>query len=270
MVEGKSACGRLSFLLVGSLLLATGKGNAESVNSKNRWPGAPYPTSQVITGIEWAPADTIVRKAQDSDTWPITWADDGNLYTAYGDGYGFAPKVEKKLSLGFAKVLGDPADFTGVNIRSQTGEWVGEGSKGAKASGMLCVDGVLYMLIRNVGNSQVAWSDDHAVTWHWCDWRFGTSFGAPTFLNFGANYAGRLDNFVYVYSHDNDSAYTPADRMVLARVPLDQIRSARRTNSSRPWMPSAGPYGPRASGSVGLSSSIPGGVGARASATMPA
>jgi hypothetical protein len=92
---------------------------------------------------------------------------------------------------------------------------------------MLCVDGVLYMLVRNVGNSQVAWSDDHAVSWHWCDWKFETSFGAPTFLNFGANYAGRADNYVYIYSHDNDSAYSPADRMVMARVPLDQIRDRK-------------------------------------------
>jgi CubicO group peptidase (beta-lactamase class C family) len=197
---------------------------ALSVTDKGKWPGAPYAASTAIPGIAWAPVSTIIRQAQDSDTWPLTWAEDGNLYTAYGDGQGFAPKVDKKLSLGFARILGEPPDFRGVNLRSQTGEWVGDGSRGAKASGMLCVDGILYMLVRNVGNSQVGWSDDHAVTWHWCDWKFQTSFGAPTFLNFGANYAGRRDNYVYVYSHDNDSAYSPADRMVMARVPLDQIR----------------------------------------------
>jgi CubicO group peptidase (beta-lactamase class C family) len=200
---------------------------ALAVKDKDRWPGAPYPESQAIWGIEWAPADTILRKAEGGDNWPITWADDGNLYTAYGDAQGFEPRVDKKLSLGFAKIVGGPQDFTGVNIRSQTGEWIGEGKAGPKASGMLCVDGVLYMLARNVGNSQVAWSDDHAATWHWCDWKFETSFGAPTFLNFGRDYAGRIDNYVYVYSHDNDSAYLPADRMVMARVPLDQIRQRK-------------------------------------------
>jgi len=30
--------------------------------------------------------------------------------------------------------------------------------------------------------------------------------------------------YVYIYSHDSDSAYTPADRMVLARVEKDEIR----------------------------------------------
>ena len=161
---------------------------------------------------------------QGGDNWPITWADDGNLYTAYGDAQGFAPKVEKKLSLGLAQVVGGPADFRGINIRSRTGETVGEGARGAKASGMLCVDGILYMLVRNVGNSQVTWLDDHGVTWHRCDWKFETSFGAPTFLNFGANYAGRRDNYAYLYSNDDDSAYTPADRMVMARVPLSEMR----------------------------------------------
>jgi hypothetical protein len=88
---------------------------------------------------------------------------------------------------------------------------------------MLCVDGVLYMLVRNTGNSQIAWSADHGENWKWCDWKFTTSFGAPTFLNFGKNYAGARDNFVYLYSHDSDSAYEPADRMVIARVPKDRI-----------------------------------------------
>ena len=200
---------------------------ARSVRGKDRWPGAPYPASQTIPAIEWAPVGTIIRRAQGGDNWPITWADDGDLYTAYGDAQGFPPKVEKKLSLGLAKVTGGPDDFQGVNIRSKSGETVGEGARGAKASGMLCVEGILYMLVRNVGNSQVTWSDDHAVTWHRCDWKFETSFGAPTFLNFSANYAGRRDNYVYLVSNDDDSAYTPADRMVMARVPLDQIRARK-------------------------------------------
>ena len=55
------------------------------------------------------------------------------------------------------------------------------------------------------------------------DCKFTTSFGCPTFLNFGKNYAGARDDFVYVYSHDSDSAYTAADRMVLGRVGKMQI-----------------------------------------------
>ena len=85
------------------------------------------------------------------------------------------------------------------------------------------VGGVLYMWVRNAGNSQLAWSSDHAKTWTWSGWRFETSFGCPTFLNFGKNYAGARDGYVYIYSPDGDSAYRAADRMVLARVPKDRI-----------------------------------------------
>jgi CubicO group peptidase (beta-lactamase class C family) len=183
-----------------------------------------YPPSPVIKGIEWAPVDTIVRKASGSDNWPVTWADDGNQYSAYGDGWGFEPKTKKKLSLGVVKVVGSPTDFRGINVRTKTGERLGQGPNGAKASGMLMIDGVLYMMVRNTGNSQVAWSTDYGKTWTWCDWKFTTSFGAPSFLNFGSNYAGARDNFVYIYSQDAETAYDAADAMVMARVPKDKIR----------------------------------------------
>ncbi len=82
----------------------------------------PYPKSDIIKDVRFAPASSIIRKASGSDNWPITWADDDNQYTAYGDGWGFEPKVEKKLSLGLVKIIGNPDDFQGINIRSETGE----------------------------------------------------------------------------------------------------------------------------------------------------
>ena len=185
---------------------------------------APYPPSEVITGIDWAPVDQIARKAEGSDNWPMTWGDDDAQYTAYGDGWGFEPKTPAKLSLGFARVTGGPDDFAGVNIRSATGEQRGDGKAGRKASGLLMVDGVLYMWARNANNSQLAWSADRGETWVWADWRFTESFGCPTFLNFGRDYSGARDEYVYVTSFDSDSAYEPADRMVLARAPRGRIR----------------------------------------------
>lgn len=185
---------------------------------------APYPPSPVIARLDWAPTNTIVRKALGSDNWPLTWADDDALYGAYGDGNGFEPFTPQKLSMGFARIIRGPVDAVGTNIRS-TGETFGDGPRGKKASGILCVDGVLYLLARNAGNSQLGWSGDHGRTWTWADWRFITSFGCPTFLNFGKNYAGARDQFVYIYSPDQDNAYEPADRMVLARVPRDDLRN---------------------------------------------
>jgi hypothetical protein len=185
---------------------------------------APYPPSRAVTRIDWAPKEAIVRKAKGSDNWPLTWADDDRQYTAYGDGNGFEPFVPQKLGLGIARVEGGPEDFTGVNVRAPTAENTRPGKEGRKASGMLMVEGVLYLWARNAGNAQLAWSADHGRTWEWADWKLTTGFGCPTFLNFGKNYAGARDEFVYVYSPDGDGAYQAADRMVLARVPKGRIR----------------------------------------------
>jgi hypothetical protein len=191
---------------------------ASARREKGGKPGGP-----LIKEIVWAPKGTIVRRARGSDNWPVTWGDDDAQYTAYGDGWGFEPRRKEKLSLGLARVSGTPDDFTGVNLRAPTAEQKGDGERGRKASGMLMVEGVLYMLVRNAGNSQLAWSRDRGRSWAWAGWKFTEGFGCPTFLNFGRNYEGARDRFVYVYSPDSDSAYRPADRMVLARVPKDRL-----------------------------------------------
>jgi len=183
----------------------------------------PYPKSPVIADAVFAPASSIIREAVGSDNWPITWADDGHLYTSYGDGWGFEPVTERKLSLGFARVEGMPGAFRGVNLRTDSGEREGDGPAGPKTSGMLCLGGVLYAVVRNVANSQIIWSEDHGRTWEW-GFRFEESFGCPGFLNFGKDYAGARDGYVYLYSSDGPSAYEAYDQIALARVPREQIR----------------------------------------------
>ena len=187
----------------------------------------PNPRSQFILGVDWAPVETIRREAWDSDTWPVTWADDDNIYCSWADGRGFSEgQTPEKMSLGFAKVSGDPENFVGRNIRSETGEDMGNGSAGKKGSGILSVDGVLYLWARNANRrgeqSQLAWSQDHARTWTWADWTF-ERLGVCTFLNFGKDYAGARDKYVYVYSPDHPSAYIGSNRLVLARVEKGHI-----------------------------------------------
>mgnify|MGYP001059735896 CR=1 FL=1 len=187
--------------------------------------GPPLPASEIFKGVDFAPVDEIRITAQGSDNWPITWGDDDAQYTSHGDGWGFEPRTDVKLSLGLAKVTGGPKDFQGENIRSESGERIGQGPAGAKASGMLMVDGVLYMLVRNTGNSQLAWSADRGRTWTW-GFTFAESFGCPAFLNFGPNYAGARDEWVYVYSSDGESAYESYDGVALARAPRERITDA--------------------------------------------
>ncbi len=185
----------------------------------------PYPPSPVIAGIEWAPPESILRKAKDGDNWPVTWADDDALYTTWGDGTGFVPKVEKKLSMGFARVTGTPGNFTGVNVRSAA-EQFGQGRAGKKGWGLLCVEGVLYLWLGHADHqgaaAQLAWSRDHAKTWTFADWKF-TEFGMIGFVNFGKDYAGARDDFVYAYSHDHPRADTPADHFILTRAPKNKL-----------------------------------------------
>ena len=181
---------------------------------------APYPPSPVIRGAEFGAE--IRRTAIDSDNWPMTWGDDDAQYTSYGDGFGFEPFVEKKLGMGFARITGGPANYRGVNLRSD-GERVGNGVNSPKASGILMVDGVLYLWVRNVGNSQLLWSRDHGATWQW-GFKLDAGFGSPAFLNFGRNYAGARDGFVYAFSQEGPSAYEADNAVVLARAPKEKIR----------------------------------------------
>jgi len=189
--------------------------------------GAPYPPSEYITSLVWD--STIVRNAQGSDLWVSTWADNDLIYTVYGDGWGFQPRVPDKLSQGFAKISGPPQQYQAVNIRSETGETIGDGKKGKKASGLLMVDGTLYMWVRNADKNgeqnQLAWSEDHAKTWTWSDWTF-PEFGTLCFVNFGKNYLGVPEEhagFVYALSSDGPSTYNEADRVILLRVQQNKI-----------------------------------------------
>ena len=112
------------FRVAASNAAGTTKGSILSFSPTGSTP--PYPPSAIIKAISWAPASTIIRQADGSDNWPITWGADNNLYTAYGDGWGFDPKIPDKLSLGFAVITGSPPAFSGVNYRSPTGEQTGD------------------------------------------------------------------------------------------------------------------------------------------------
>jgi hypothetical protein len=187
----------------------------------------PYPSSPVIAGMEWASNETILRMAKDGDNWPVTWADDDALYTTWGDGTGFVPKVKPKLSLGFARVTGTPDKFAGENVRSPS-EQLGQGRNGKKGWGILSVEGTLYLWLGHAdnkgGQTQLAWSRDHAKTWAFAEWKFA-EFGMMGFVNFGKDYAGARDGYVYAYSHDGPLADTPADHFILMRAPKDKLTS---------------------------------------------
>jgi outer membrane protein assembly factor BamB len=177
--------------------------------------GSPYPPSPVVRRITW---DWSTRRtaAPGSDLWPVTWADDDNLYAAWGDGGGFGgTDQDGRVALGFARIEGPPEHFVGINInggkrsssspsaRPEHAEGTGEGRaavsrepversnggesasfpKHGKTGGILAVGRRLYVWL-NMQNGKwpdvdeaLIWSDDRGATWQTGEWVFAKGQG---------------------------------------------------------------------------------------------
>ncbi len=216
----------LIFLIVPSFIAVFLFGSAEG--------SPPYPPSTVISGITWDDS-TFVRKAPGSDNWASTWAADGNLYFTWGDGGGMGgTNSEGRVSLGVARIIGDPENFTAQNVwGGKNGE--NEATFDGKSLGILSVNGTLYMW-RGPGSGWNAWeetwlakSEDMGATWTLSSAPFFTytdGFSKATFLNFGKNYAGARDNYVYIYAPDASAGKDVSQTKVsMARVDKAQIEN---------------------------------------------
>jgi hypothetical protein len=150
---------------------------------------------------------THIRLAEGSDNWPITWADDNHQYTSWGDGGGLGgTNTVGRVSLGVARVQGPANNYRMVNV------WGGHNAAyqsdfGGKSYGIISIDGVLYMWVgpgsevESYEEARLVYSDDHGSTWTPAEWAFNKEDDLimPTILNFGRDYAGARDNFVYHY-----------------------------------------------------------------------
>jgi hypothetical protein len=198
----------------------------------------PYPPSRVIKSITWDFAK-LRRAAPGSDLWPLTWADNGHLYTSWGDGGGFGgTNGDGRVSLGFARIEGPPTGFTATNV------WGGKKPEypatfTGKASGMLSVHGILYAWANAPQRPNVPmrllWSVDRGAHWKQANWRFGQTdtLRDLSFLNFGKGYQGARDNFVYSYALERGGPSDPPNYFFkaihLLRVPKTHTRMINRT-----------------------------------------
>jgi hypothetical protein len=99
----------------------------------------------------------------------------------------------------------------------------------------------MYVWVRNYGpngtQARLKYSDDFTRAtnsrWTWAPVTL-TNFGYPVFVQ------GAPGDYAYIVAHDNDSAYLPADRFVLLRVPKSRLteRSAYEFFSGTPSRPS--------------------------------
>ncbi len=176
-----------------------------------------YPQSNVIAGVEFDDA-TARTEAPGSDIWPITWAADDELYTAWGDGGGFGgTNDEGRVSFGVARVIGGPRDYRGENLAGGVGAPHAPPFTG-KSEGILALGDTLYLWRDGDASSpgyfkfvELWRSDDLGATWRATGVRFSKSedfpagdagMFAPAFCQFGRAYAGARDDYVYVYAPD--------------------------------------------------------------------
>lgn len=175
---------------------------------------APYPPSPVIEGIAWH-WDTLKQAAPGSDLWPMTWAADGHLYAAWGDGGGFGgTNSDGRVAMGFARIEGSPEAFVATNVNGgKNPENPASFPDKGKTGGIVCVDGTLYARLNMQDgewpdvNHGLVWSRDQGATWETAPWVFPKGDGRfkPTaFVQFGQDYDGVPDHlaaFVYFHGH---------------------------------------------------------------------
>jgi hypothetical protein len=193
--------------------------------------------SSIIKGIEWK-SERIPYPELDisGDTYPMTWADDGEIYTSAGDPlWGETPG-----GLDVEKFTGGPEDYkiTKVNHMNDYNGWGGDGPK---PSGMICVDGILYFAFQNMlrmqippfgmcsqhgSDSQIVYSYNKGSFWTPSfenidkPMFLGHRFGGPSFVNFGKNNENARDGYVYAVSGDQ---WDNGSNLRLGRVPKDNI-----------------------------------------------
>lgn len=215
-------------IVLSALLFTTASGAA---------PPAPYPPSRVIQGITWH-WETLTNGAHGSDLWPVTWAPDGNLYAAWGDGGGFGGSdSDGRVALGFARIEGGPEDWRGFNINGgKNPEHPASFPRKGKTSGIACVDGTLYATVNLQDgawpdvNHALVWSTNYGATWSRAEWLFPRgpgNFEPAKFVTFGRDYTGLPDalaGYVYLCGSRQSADQGRGEGLYLARAPRTRLR----------------------------------------------
>ena len=186
---------------------------------------SPYPPSPVIAGIVFD-RDTWVKAAPGSDQFGTTWAADGNLYLAWGDGGGFeGTNSVGRASLGVGRIDGLPPQWKGLNVWGGVNPLSSQASiPGKTSSGVIAVGGAIYLYVveQDVWTRNSLWrSTDLGMTWTELGPVFdepGAAFADPGILQFGRDYQGARDQYVYGYSEK-----PWPDGLALFRVPQDRL-----------------------------------------------
>ena len=235
---------RRDFLKLSSMtLLGMGLADfASTLRAEGTPPASKAPSLKAFFG------EPIAYKDLHGDSWTPTWADDGNLYSIADDTLG--PKdAPISSNLAVYRITGDqPPEIHAevVNPMPEFGkitEVKPEDGACWKASGLTCVDGVLYLAasrnrymdgtgafnIQQVWDSSIIKSSDHGKTWSAAPKLGhalfpGHTFANPSFVQYGRDGKGTKDGSdKFVYAVSNDGTWNNGNSMTLGRVPRDRI-----------------------------------------------
>jgi len=212
--------------------------------------------SDYIKGIQWQSERIPYPELEiKGDTYPMTWAADGEIYASCGDPlWG-----ETHDGLDVEKFTGGPEDYRITKV-DHMNAYRGWGGGGPKPSGMICVDGVLYLAFQNMNGmnrapfSQKSQPGSDAAIVHTTPRLVnfvpsfgnfygkpmfpGYFFGGPAFVNFGRNNENARDDYVYAVSGDQ---WDNGSNLRLGRVPKEHITEANMWEFVSAYKPSGEP-----------------------------
>ena len=221
------------------------------LNGENRdyylYPEAipPYEASDYIQDVLF---DAYRYHSGEGDMWPITWAQDDNLYCGAGDNKGCPMNLWRVSTLRFAPsaltntgqwsvdmINPEPVPLSSLNGRGEI--------SGIKPAGLLDIGGVLYLSVeaQNYGDNPFFGRQHNLFGWIVRSTDGGKTFDPAAtaqdfftgrlaschFLQFGRGYSGARDGYVYAYFpcdlEDGQSYWENNDALLLGRVPKERL-----------------------------------------------
>lgn len=208
----------------------------EWIGEQSAFP-TPGPGDDVKLTAPIPPRGNVGYTVRFGDTYPMTWADDDEIYTSSGDpNWG-----EKWDGLDVEKFSGQPPHYSITRVNAMA-DYKGSGGGGPKPAGMISVSGVLYLAVQNLlgkkppafgtrsqhgSDATIISSRDHGKTWMPARADIqrpmfpGHLFGGPAFVNTGRDNANAPDKYVYAVSTDQ---WDNGSNLRVGRVPADRIQ----------------------------------------------
>ncbi len=203
-------------------------------------------TSTFFSSVHIEDKNTVSIPLSDGDLWPSAWAEDDFLYVANGDGKGLnTSRPWQDIVTG--RVRGTPWEnnLSGLNLASGDDVakvWSDPDRYNRKPTGMVCVDGVLYLAVQDLCKAKfgifdeapaasIYKSTDKGRTWTGTDEPMFSDYVFTTimFLDYGKNSENCPDDYVYAYGLDYNWRDSFTNQVIdpvnlyLARVHKDHV-----------------------------------------------